>query len=86
MIKFEHINFRFQMDRRELPVLWHQCLLTFAQRYKGDLSSEQKEALMDILRVHVHPGITPEVRRELMHSRCRDEESGVSTRMEGDDL
>ncbi len=35
----------FRTDKRTLPVLWHQSLLTLVQRYKVDLSSEQKEAL-----------------------------------------
>lgn len=33
-----------------MPVLWHQSLLTFVQRYKNDISSEQKEALFALLR------------------------------------
>ena len=61
---------RFTTDKRELPVLWHQALLTFMQRYKEDISSEQKEALMELLRVQSHEQITPEVRRELMNSKC----------------
>ena len=65
---------RFRNERRELPVLWHQSLLTFVQRYKGHVSSEQKEALMELLRVHSQGKITPEIRRELIHSACRDEE------------
>ncbi|XP_049798941.1 bystin [Schistocerca nitens] len=65
---------RFERDRRELPVLWHQALLTFVQRYKGDISSEQKAALLGLLRHQSHPSITPEVRRELQAARCRDEE------------
>jgi len=65
---------RFRNERRELPVLWHQSLLTFVQRYKGHVSSEQKEALMELLRVHSQGKITPEIRRELVHSACRDEE------------
>ncbi|XP_060069999.1 bystin-like [Ylistrum balloti] len=67
---------RFTSDKRELPVLWHQCLLTFAQRYKEDISSEQKESLLELLRVHSHGLITPEIRRELQHSKCRDKEVG----------
>ncbi|XP_049775599.1 bystin [Schistocerca cancellata] len=65
---------RFERDRRELPVLWHQALLTFVQRYKGDISSEQKAALLGLLRHQSHQSITPEVRRELQAARCRDEE------------
>lgn len=67
---------RFTTDKRDLPVLWHQSLLTFVQRYKEDVSSEQKEALMELLRVHTHEEITTEVRRELVHSKCRDLEVG----------
>lgn len=65
----------FRNEKRELPVLWHQCLLTFCQRYKQDISSEQKQALFEICRIHSHHSITAEVRRELEHSRCRDEET-----------
>ncbi|XP_015596785.1 bystin [Cephus cinctus] len=65
---------RFERDSRKLPVLWHQSLLTFVQRYKGDISSEQKEALLNLLRRQSHHSITPEIRRELEHAKCRDVE------------
>merc|ERR1712154_730240 len=39
---FHFLNFR--SEKRTLPVLWHQAFLTFVQRYKQDISSEQKEA------------------------------------------
>lgn len=64
--------FRFERDPRELPVLWHQALLTFCQRYKGDISSEQKEALLKLLRSQSHPTISAEIRRELNSAKCRD--------------
>jgi len=67
-VKFEH-------DHRILPVLWHQALLVFVQRYKEDISSEQKEALYGVLRVHFHAKIGPEIRRELQNSKSRDEET-----------
>lgn len=67
---------RFLSDKRDLPVLWHQSLLTFVQRYKEDISSEQKDAVMELCRVHVHGKITEEVRRELIHSKSREEEGG----------
>lgn len=63
----------FSSERRQLPVLWHQCFLTFVQRYKENISSEQKEALMDVLKVHSHPEISPDIRWELLNSKCRDE-------------
>ena len=59
-------------DNRELPVLWHQSLLTFVQRYKSDVSSEQKEALLELIKKHTHHEITNEIRRELMNSKSRD--------------
>jgi len=74
---------RFTRDERELPVLWHQALLTFIQRYKADISSEQKEALYELLRHHSHSSITAEVRRELASTKCRDllaTEPGEDTR------
>ena len=70
-----------------LPVLWHQSLLVFCQRYgvfsptqyylscsstviscdrySESLTQDQKNALLDVVRVHAHPQISPEVRREL---------------------
>lgn len=74
MIIFNSIIFifRFERDPRELPVLWHQALLTFVQRYKSDISSEQKEALLRLLRKQSHHTITSEVRRELQYAKCRD--------------
>merc|ERR1719471_409283 len=66
---------KFRNEQKELPVLWHQSLLTFVQRYKTHISSEQKEALMELLKIHSHGKITPEIRRELQHSASRDEEA-----------
>lgn len=65
---------RFVNDKRELPVLWHQSLLTFVQRYKSDISSEQKAALLELLRKQSHHILTPEIRRELEHAQTRDVE------------
>jgi essential nuclear protein 1 len=56
---------KFQQDQRRLPVIWHQNMLMFVQRYKNDLSLEQKDGLRAVLRKHTHSTITPEVRREL---------------------
>ncbi|KAJ2437097.1 snoRNA-binding rRNA-processing protein, partial [Coemansia sp. RSA 2424] len=64
---------RFKQDKRELPVLWHQAFLVFVQRYKADLTPEQKEALLSVIKVHHHHGITEEIRREIVHSVCRGE-------------
>lgn len=69
---------RFQRDQRHLPVLWHQALLTFCQRYKEDISSEQKDSILELIKVHTHHDISPEVRRELVNSKCRDIEDANS--------
>ncbi|NXV08096.1 BYST protein, partial [Cettia cetti] len=72
----------FRREQRLLPVLWHQSLLALAQRYKEDLSSEQKEALLELLKFHSHPQISPEIRRELMNSGTRDVEGEQGAAME----
>jgi essential nuclear protein 1 len=41
--------------------------------YKQDLTPEQKDALMQVLRYHTHHQITAEIRREIVHSTCRGE-------------
>lgn len=55
----------------KLPVLWHQCLLVFAQRYRNDITEDQREGLLDLLLVRGHKDIGPEVRRELLAGRGR---------------
>ncbi|KAL8804782.1 MAG: hypothetical protein Q9182_002374 [Xanthomendoza sp. 2 TL-2023] len=65
----------------KLPVLWHQCLLAFAQRYRNDVTEDQREALLDLLLSRGHKDIGPEVRRELLAGRGR----GVVVEEEGGD-
>lgn len=71
-------------DSEKLPVLWHQSLLVFAQRYTfvtpsllqsshspryaSDLTPDQKDALLDVIRATPHPQISVEIRRELVNS------------------
>lgn len=52
--------------------MWHQALLTFVQRYKSDISTDQKERLLELLKKQTHYMITPEIRRELQHAELRD--------------
>ncbi|CAI9739648.1 Hypothetical predicted protein [Octopus vulgaris] len=72
----------FSREQRQLPVLWHQCFLTFVQRYKENVSSEQKESLLEVLRVHNHAEITPDIRWELLNSKCRDDVKEEPTTMD----
>ncbi|KAK3688487.1 Bystin-domain-containing protein [Podospora appendiculata] len=54
-----------------LPVIFHQCLLAFAQRYRNDITEDQREALLDLLLTYGHEKIGPEIRRELLAGRGR---------------
>lgn len=74
----------FRNEKRVLPVLWHQSLLTLAQRYKADLASEQKAALLELLKIQTHPQISAEIRRELQNSESRDHEIGLPVTVEMD--
>jgi essential nuclear protein 1 len=65
---------RAHEERDTPPVLWHQALLVFAQRYKNELTQDQKESLKSLIRQHSHHLITPEIRRELVASRNREDD------------
>ena len=75
-----------------LPVLWHQALLVFIQRYKLQVQEDatSREAIRAVLKKHFHPKITPEIRRELFGAQAWNEErsksgssvANSSTRME----
>lgn len=62
----------FMSDDRVLPVLWHQALLTFLQRYKNEIKGKEKLRL--VMKKHYHPKITPECRRELFGAQAFKEE------------
>ncbi|KAM7189711.1 Bystin [Naviculisporaceae sp. PSN 640] len=64
---------------RQLPVIFHQCLLAFAERYRNDITEDQREALLDLLLNYGHEKIAPEIRRELLAGRGR----GVPIEPEG---
>ncbi|XP_055332066.1 bystin-like [Paramacrobiotus metropolitanus] len=68
---------RFMSEKRKLPVLWHQSLLTFVQRYKEDLASEQKEGLIELTSHQYHYQLSPEIRRELINAKSRDIEQAI---------
>jgi essential nuclear protein 1 len=72
----------------KLPVIWHQCLLAFAQRYRNDITEDQREALLDLLLTRGHRSISAEVRRELLQGRGRGvmvEPEAARVGMDGDD-
>lgn len=69
---------RFRKEERQLPVLWHQSLLALVQRYKNDMSDEQRNALLGLTKVQHHYQITPEVRRELLSVAIKENNEGKS--------
>ena len=52
------------------PVLWHQALLTFAQRYKDCITDVDKSRIRAACKVEFHHQITKEVRRELFGAKA----------------
>ncbi|KAJ3125730.1 hypothetical protein HK098_008252 [Nowakowskiella sp. JEL0407] len=72
---FHFLRFTNPQVTPELPVLWHQSLLVFAQRYKDVVTDEQKEALMHLIKVRSHHTISAEIRRELSEAKSKRDES-----------
>ncbi|CAI9088952.1 OLC1v1023421C1 [Oldenlandia corymbosa var. corymbosa] len=64
---------RFLEDSRTMPVIWHQSLLAFVQRYKNELTKEDKDNLHTLVKNQRHYLVTPEILRELNNSRNRGE-------------
>ncbi|KAL1204958.1 Bystin [Cardamine amara subsp. amara] len=66
---------RFVDEIRVMPVIWHQSLLAFVQRYKYEILKEDKEHLQTLLQRQKHHLVTPEIQRELKGSRNRGEKA-----------
>ena len=60
-----------QSEEIELPVVWHKAFLAFAQRYKNDITDDQRDFLLETVRQRFHPGMGPEIRRELLAGKPR---------------
>lgn len=54
-----------------MPVVWHKAFLAFAQRYKNDITDDQRDFLLETVRQRFHPGMGPEIRRELLAGQPR---------------
>ena len=67
---------RFRKESRQLPVVWHQSLLCFVQRYKQEIRAEDKLLLRKLVEAQHHYQIGPEVKRELNVGRSRGENEG----------
>ncbi|ODV77790.1 Bystin-domain-containing protein [Suhomyces tanzawaensis NRRL Y-17324] len=55
----------------QLPVVWHKAFLAFAQRYKNDITDDQRDFLLETVRQRFHHAIGPEIRRELLAGQPR---------------
>lgn len=70
---------RFLEDKRVMPVIWHQTLLAFVQRYKNELTMEDKDNLDRLMQHQKHHLVTPEIRRELKNSRHRGQKEDITS-------
>ena len=68
----------FEREPRVMPVVWHQALLCFVQRYKNELRAEDKARIKGLVRKQVHYLITPEVHRELDNALQRGHKAAVA--------
>lgn len=60
-----------------LPVVWHKAFLAFAQRYKNDITDDQRDFLLETVRQRFHHQIGLEIRRELLAGKPREESAPV---------
>lgn len=49
----------------KLPVLWHQSLLIFVQRYKNDIGTQGREIIISLCKKYSHDQISKEIILEL---------------------
>ena len=54
-----------------MPVVWHQCMLCFIQRYKDEIRPQDKEAIRKLCSIQHHYQVSPEIIRELDHGKGR---------------
>ena len=64
-------------DVGSMPLIWHQTLLTFVQRYKFELTPNQITALKNLIKVQSHHGVSNEIRRELTAVAQQQANGGV---------
>ncbi|KAF3310708.1 snoRNA-binding rRNA-processing protein [Orbilia oligospora] len=60
---------RFANSDEAMPLLWHQSLLSFATRYKNDITEDQRKALFELVRKKGHPAVAPQIVTELEEGR-----------------
>lgn len=82
---FYFMRFRNVLDGQEvdektevLPLVWHKAFLSFATRYKNDITQDQRDFLLEVLRQRGHKEIAKEIRKELLAGVSREFESTIS--------
>ncbi|GLI60347.1 hypothetical protein VaNZ11_002468 [Volvox africanus] len=70
---------RFADDERQMPVVWHQTLLCFVQRYKHEIRAADLQALRRLCNKQHHYKVSPEVIRELDHAMGRGATAAAGT-------
>ncbi|KAF3927533.1 Bystin [Arthrobotrys entomopaga] len=76
---------RFANSNEKMPLLWHQSLLSFATRYKNDITEDQRKALFELVRKKGHPAVAPQIVAELEEGRKTAREELIPPGY-GDDL
>ena len=66
-----------EIDSRQRPVVWHQSLLVFVQRYKNSLDEDARTRIKKLLKTHGHSMISLEIKREFAAS----EDDSMSMKM-----
>lgn len=73
-------------DAPPLPLVWHKSLLAFAQRYKNDITDDQRDFLMEVVRQRPHREISPEIRRELLAGKPKEFTQEPTKKFDDDDV
>ncbi|KAK1442753.1 bystin [Babesia gibsoni] len=58
---------KFESFEDQLPVIWHQSLLTLVMNYKHVFNDEDRSAVQTLIRAHNHAQISPVISHELMY-------------------
>ena len=61
----EEYDEEMDVEVSEMPVMWHQTMLSLVQCYKSYFSREQKNKIKALIKVQNHYAITGEIRREM---------------------
>ena len=68
---------QFAAETEVQPLIWHKALLDFAKNYARDLTTEQKEMMVEELLVKQRKaGITEEIKKIIIESPTREEGQG----------